>query len=422
MSEYQQLITAQLEQADRFIQAVFSGRVPNTYQKITIRPVELKQGLVLQFTYWDGKQDVRKNVAVADAAAALAELFPLPWKSITVQTTEGDMTVQFSKKGKAIVHQHAAATPRPAPILSHDRTKTSILSPETSADFLHTLGMMTGDGRIKADYQRKFRQINQFLQLITATIDVKTLTGTNVDATKANNQYTHTPITLHLVDFGCGNAYLTFAAYHYFNDVLGIPTTLTGVDIKANLIKRHRQTSQKLGWERMIFHDTRIIGYQPHTPPDMVLALHACDTATDEALAQAVHWQSRYIFAAPCCHHHLQAQLSQQTPPEPFGPVLEQGILRERLGDILTDTFRAQLLRVMGYQTDVVEFIETDHTPRNLMIRGELGGAQRNPEELSRYEALKTFWRVTPYLETLVGDMVGGASEPSLTEKPNSDV
>ncbi|MEI2608005.1 MAG: hypothetical protein V9G20_05175 [Candidatus Promineifilaceae bacterium] len=119
-----------------------------------------------------------------------------------------------------------------------------------------------------------------------------------------------------------------------------------------------------------------------------------------------MRWQSRYIFAAPCCHHHLQAQLSQQTAPEPFGPVLEQGILRERLGDILTDTFRAQLLRVMGYQTDIVEFIETEHTPRNLMIRGELVGTRRNAEELRQYEALKQFWRVTPFLETLLGDIL----------------
>ncbi len=401
MNEYQQQIIAHLEQTDRFIQAVLLGRVPNVYLKVTIHPVELKQGRRLQFTYWDGQQDVRKNVAVGDAAATLAPLFPLAWKSLTVQTTDETLTVQFSKKGKAILHRHKTETPRPTPELSHDRPKENLLSPETSTAFLQALGMMTADGRIKADYQRKFRQINQFLQLIVATVDIKT-------PANAHNQYTNTPITspssLHLVDFGCGNAYLTFAAYHYFNDVLGIPTTLTGVDIKANLIERHRQTSQKLGWERMIFHDTRIIGYQPHTPPDMVLALHACDTATDEALAQAVRWQSRFIFAAPCCHHHLQAQLSQQTPPEPFGPVLEQGILRERLGDILTDTFRAQLLRVMGYQTDVVEFIETEHTPRNLMIRGELVGTRGNLEELKSYEALKQFWRVTPYLETLLGD------------------
>ena len=404
MTEYQQQLITPITQDEQFIQAVFSGRDRNPYVKVTIRPVELKQGQMRQFSYWDGQQDVVKNVARGeDAAAMLADLFPLPWKSITVQTIDETLTVQFSQKGKAIVHRHAAATPRPAPTLSHDRAKTSILSPETSAYFLHALGMMTSDGRIKADYQRKFRQINQFLQLITATLDVRTLLETN-------NQYTNTPITsppsLHLIDFGCGNAYLTFAAYHYFNDVLNIPTTLTGVDIKAHLIERHRQTSQKLGWERMIFHDTRIIGYQPHTPPDMVLALHACDTATDEALAQAVRWQSRYIFAAPCCHHHLQAQLSQQTAPEPFGPVLEQGILRERLGDILTDTFRAQLLRVMGYQTDIVEFIETEHTPRNLMIRGELVGTRRNAEELRQYEALKQFWRVTPFLETLLGDIL----------------
>ncbi|MEI2608004.1 MAG: methyltransferase [Candidatus Promineifilaceae bacterium] len=270
MTEYQQQLITPITQDEQFIQAVFSGRDRNPYVKVTIRPVELKQGQMRQFSYWDGQQDVVKNVARGeDAAAMLADLFPLPWKSITVQTTDETLTVQFSQKGKAIVHRHAAATPRPAPTLSHDRAKTSILSPETSAYFLHALGMMTSDGRIKADYQRKFRQINQFLQLITATLDVRTLLETN-------NQYTNTLITsppsLHLIDFGCGNAYLTFAAYHYFNDVLNIPTTLTGVDIKAHLIERHRQTSQKLGWERMIFHDTRIIGYQPHTPPDMVLS------------------------------------------------------------------------------------------------------------------------------------------------------
>lgn len=402
MSEYQQQLIAPITQDDQFIQAVFSGRDPNVYVKVTIRPVELKQERMLQFSYWDGKQDVVKNVVRGDAAAALTDLFPLAWKSITVQTSDETLTIQFSKKGKAILHRHKAETPRPTPELSHDRPKETLLSLETSANFLQALGMMTADGRIKADYQRKFRQINQFLQLIATTVDVKNLV-------EANNQYSNTPITIHLIDFGCGNAYLTFAAYHYFNDVLGISTTLTGVDVKAHLIERHRQTSRKLGWERMIFHDTRIIGYQPHTPPDMVLALHACDTATDEALAQAVRWQSRYIFAAPCCHHHLQAQLSQQTTPEPFGPVLEQGILRERLGDILTDTFRAQLLRVMGYRTDIVEFIETEHTPRNLMIRGELIGTRGNAEELKQYEALKQFWRVTPYLETLLKNVVRGA-------------
>lgn len=386
MNQYQQLLVAQIEQDEQFVQAVFSGRAPNPYLKITIRPVVLKQGRVRQFSFWDGQQDVVKNVEVDDAATTLADLFPLAWKSITVQTTNEDFSIQFSKKGKAILHRHPRPTPRTTPELSHDRSKETALSPETSAPFLQALGMMTHDGRVKADQQRKFRQINQFLQLIEATM---TLKNRGVEP-------------LHLIDFGCGSAYLTFAAYHYFNDVLGIPTTLTGVDIKTHLIERHRQTSQQLGWERMQFHDNRIISYQPDTPPDVVLALHACDTATDEALAQAVRWQSRYIFAAPCCHHHLQVQLTRQPPPDPFGPVLGDGILRERLGDILTDSFRAQLLRVRGYKTDVIEFIETQHTPRNLLIRGEFRESGENIKAREQYEALKAFWRVTPYLERLL--------------------
>lgn len=166
MSEYQPQLIAPITQDDQFIQAVFSGRDHNPYVKVTIRPVKLKQERMLQFSYWDGKQDVVKNVAAGDAAAVLTDLFPLPWKSITAQTGVETLTVQFSKKGKAILHRHKAETPRPTPELSHDRTKETILSPETSAAFLQALGMMTRDGRIKADYQRKFRQINQFLQLI----------------------------------------------------------------------------------------------------------------------------------------------------------------------------------------------------------------------------------------------------------------
>jgi hypothetical protein len=177
-----------------------------------------------------------------------------------------------------------------------------------------------------------------------------------------------------------------------------------GVDTKAHLMDRHRATAAQLGWEGMSFLTARIAAFDTEDTPDIVLALHACDTATDEALARAIRWRSRLIFSAPCCHHHLQAQLAAVDAPEPFRPVLRHGILRERLGDILTDTFRALILRLVGYRTEVLEFVAVEHTPKNLMIRAVNTQASAPASLIAEYQAMKAYWGVTPYLETLLGE------------------
>jgi SAM-dependent methyltransferase len=214
------------------------------------------------------------------------------------------------------------------------------------------------------------------------------------------------PPPLHVVDLGCGSAHLTFSVYYYLNSILGIPTHLTGVDIKDNLLVKHRTIADQLGWKDVNFITSRILDYQPHSSPNIVIALHACDTATDEALAQAVRWNSPLILSAPCCHHHLQTQLAAANTPLEFAPILRHGILFERWGDILTDSFRALILRLMGYRAEVIEFIDRQHTAKNLLLRARQVHLPGLPEYRLEYQALKNQWKVTPYLETLLREQL----------------
>jgi hypothetical protein len=176
------------------------------------------------------------------------------------------------------------------------------------------------------------------------------------------------------------------------------------VDIKSDLIERHQEKAGSLGWNQLTFHTGTISDFQPNVIPDVVLALHACDTATDDALAQGIRWNSRLIVCAPCCQHELQEQMSHVPMPAQLLPIFHYGILFERIGDILTDTFRATILRIMGYRTDVTQFVPIEHTAKNLMIRAVKTSSPGNARWVEEYKNLKAFWQVTPYLERLLRD------------------
>jgi hypothetical protein len=206
------------------------------------------------------------------------------------------------------------------------------------------------------------------------------------------------------VDCGCGSALLTFAVYHYLNHRLGRPARVLGVDTKEDLLARLAAQVADWGWAGLEFEVSRILDYRPPVQPMVVLALHACDTATDEALAQAVRWESQTIFCVPCCHHHLQEQLSVPTVPPDLRVVAQHGILRERLGDLLTDALRAQFLRILGYRTDVIEFVSPEHTAKNLLIRGTRTGSMGDAASRRDYLHLVERWRVQPYLADLLAD------------------
>lgn len=386
---YQSLVCDSILGGDGFIEAVFQGArrgAEPAWQRVTIRPVLLRGNRFLQFSYFDGVQEKAENLGDEQSAAQLARLLDMPFRSIRADTTAESIRVQFTKKGKPIIHrENRGSVPIPLD-LAHDRAKATILSADDPPPFLAAIGVATADGRIRANQQRKFRQINEFLRLIEETAEL-----TRPDARP-----------LRVVDLGCGSAALTFATYHYLNFHRDIPTMMTGIDTKAFLMERHGATADALGWPGLRFQSARIEEFETQEMPDIVLALHACDTATDEALARAVRWRSKLIFSAPCCHHHLQAQLSAGEPPEAFRPVLRHGILRERLGDVLTDAFRAHILRLLGYRTEVIEFVPVEHTPKNLMIRAVDIQSPPPSTLVAEYQALKSYWGVVPYLEQLL--------------------
>ena len=388
MKQYTQLVKDAVLDPDVFVRGVFSGRRRGhavEWKKVVLRPVLVRGKRHLQFSYFDDAKDITKNYAEGEAEAHLDALLGNAFKQIAVQTTEQDIQVRISNKGEPTITTTKRA--RAAIDLTHDQHKSRILSLDNDRSFLATIGIATNDGAIKADMQRKFLQINEFLKL--------------VDETEYFSKRDREPV--HMVDFGCGNAYLTFAMYQYVTQVQGLPAQLAGVDMKADLIVRNTAKARALGWQDLHFATAGIRDFEPATPPDVVLALHACDTATDDALARAIAWHSSLIMSAPCCQHHLQAQLAQQPTPHPWEPVFRHAILKERMGDILTDTFRALILRIVGYTTDIIQFIDTEHTPKNLMIRAVRRGTPGNPELVQQYNDLKALWGVTPYLETLLG-------------------
>jgi SAM-dependent methyltransferase len=391
-AEYQRLVKNALRDEVTFVKATFSGRRRGyelPWRRVTVRPVLVKGDRYLQVSHLDEKQDYTRNVVGQEAVAEIDALLGLPFSQIHVVTTEGEVQVRISRKGIARISRRRVEEPDDTPSLTHDREKPYLL-PGTEPDaMLQARGIQTPDGLIRASKHRKFRQINEFLRLIVETDTLDAL-----------------PTPIRIVDCGCGSADLTFAAYHYLNHILKHPTEAVGIDVRADLMAKQNAVSAELGWDDLRFEVSRIIAYQPVERPDIVLALHACDTATDEALAQAVRWGARLIFSAPCCHHHLQAQMAEQgrqnALPVAFQPVLRHGILKERMGDLLTDGFRAQILRILGYSTDVVQFISPEHTAKNLMIRAVKATAPGDPQSVAEYHGLADTWHVKPYLAELL--------------------
>jgi hypothetical protein len=374
---------------EQFVRLTMKGQIREPllpWRQVVVRPVLIKNERYLQFSYFTRKQDITKNYRGSEAGAKLDELLALPFHAIAAQSLHETLQVQFTKKGKPIAHRTPAdeAAPRNTN-LAHDQRKNLLLPADRPDAFLQATGIMDEQGKVRPTMQAKFTQINEFLKLLEHTDELQ--------------RFETTPVQI--LDCGCGSAYLAFAVYHYLNAVRHIPARLIGVDVNDTLIQKDNQQSAQLGFSDACFQKSAIIDYTPETPPDIVLALHACDTATDEAIFQGIRAESRLILAAPCCHHHLHEQLHAVAL---FAPVFQDGILKKRLADILTDTFRALILRIMGYKTDVVEFIAAEHTDKNLMIRAARRLPPGSAEYIREYLALKNYWGVTPYLETLLGD------------------
>jgi len=386
--DYRQLILDAVAEERAFLRVTLSHPSPASapvWEKVSGRPVEIGGRRMVQMAYSAGKRHVTKNFDGAALRAELAALLSAAagFSRVSVQSTTGDIHVRISRKGKALISRGKPSRAGERPVLEHNRAKSYPLPAGRPDEFLRALGIASADGNIKAAMMPKFRQINEFLRVIEQVLPTQT------DA-------------LHLIDCGCGNAYLTFAAYHYIRHVRGLPVRVTGVDINGDLIANCRRLAASLGWnDELEFHVAPIAKFSPTTKPNLVVSLHACDTATDDALAQAVRWQSDTILAAPCCQHELHDQLDEPT----FAPLLRHGILRQRLADLLTDAFRASALRIAGYRTRVFEFISPEHTGKNLLIEARriTGADPGKNKAIAEYKRLRAMWNVQPAIERLLG-------------------
>lgn len=376
------------------LKASFSGKTKTTtspWIRVTMRPILIKGIEMVQFSFYDQRKCIVKNYLGSEYSEALQELIKSNFKNIFIESLLGNLQIQVSKKGKTFINESKTQKTKTDVDLKHNRTKNYLLPEDVPSDFLEAVGIMSKEGKVKSEKQSKFRQLNGFLKIIDETFKTQKV----IDPIKPE---------LLAIDYGCGNAYLTFAVYNYFNFIIHRPMTLVGIDVNKELIESHRLEIEKLQWETLKFEATKISDYHPPANPDLVMALHACNTATDDALFKAIIWDAKMIFTSPCCHHHIQQQLSrQQKTLAAHAPLFRHGALSERFGDVLTDSFRALILRIMGYQTDVIEFVTSEHTNRNLIIRGVKGLTLGDKQFVEEYKVLKETWHVTPYLETLLG-------------------
>lgn len=385
-------LTAAVLGAD-FRRATFAGKPrfgASPWQRVVIRSVTIRGRRHLQFSYFDGRKDVAKNVLPADASPMLDELLAIGFSGIHVSTTREELDYRLTKQGKLLVGRKAITTP--AAVEPHNRVKDVPL-PEGVADrLLEALGIADSEGRVRPTMRAKFTQVNEFLTHLRWGIDAAELR--------------HLDRPIRILDAGSGSGYLTLAAHHYLNDILAIPAEILGVDVNDEVIRKSAERSRQLGDTGPSFACTSI--READTPADVVLALHACDTATDDALARAVRGGAKLILSVPCCHHDLNRTIRPDGEATVLRPVLRHGILKQRTADLVTDAFRALALRILGYRTDVIEFISPEHTARNLMIRAVAGAPVGEPAFRAEWRALKQFWNVEPYIERALGESIRG--------------
>ena len=329
--------------------------------KICARPMLKNKSLLFQIEEYTKTQVFHKNLTAGDASSYLTGKLSsdtssqtASFKNALVETKSFTANVLVSKKGTITIKKKMNASPKQTKIsLSHNRKKKYILEEGIPVPFLIDLGVMTQNGSIVNAHYDKFRQINRFLEYIE---DILPSLPTGRE--------------LRILDFGCGKSYLTFAIYYYLKVLKGYPVRITGLDLKEDVIRHCNELAVKYGYDKLEFLCGDIAYYDGCSQVDMVVTLNACDTATDYALAKAVGWGAKVILSVPCCQHELNKQMKNDL----LSPVLHYGILKERMAALMTDGLRAQILEANGYRTQILEFIDMAHTPKNLLIRAVYNG------------------------------------------------
>lgn len=364
---------------ERMIQAVLSGqRRDDGPSKIKIRPVELKGQMFYQASAAEGTKVFHTNYRREEVLSYVKDALQEGFSQLQVQGQLCDGSVLVSKKGKMTIKSRQHPAKGPVKIQAHNRVKQYILKEGTAVPFLVDLGVMNANGKVIAAKYDKFKQINRFLEFIE---DILPKLPREREVT--------------ILDFGCGKSYLTFAMYYYLKELKGYDVKIVGLDLKKDVIEKCNRLAEHYGYTKLKFYQGDIADYEGVSAVDMVVTLHACDTATDYALAKAVEWGASVILSVPCCQHELNRQIQNDT----LASVLRYGILKERMAALITDGLRANLLESKGYDTQILEFIDMEHTPKNLLIRAVKSGKNRPVEKLREtMEAL----HAAPTLERLL--------------------
>lgn len=346
------------------IQMVISkSRIKDGPSKVKIRPILLKDKFIYQATETVGPKVLHTNYERQELIEYIGELMEERFMQLQWEGQYEDDLVLVSKKGHLTTKVKRHACKKEQAALEHNRRKKYLLAEGTAVPFLVDLGVMTPQGKIVSTKYDKFRQINRFLEFIEDILP-------RLDRGRE----------LTILDFGCGKSYLTFAMYYYLRQLRHFDVRIIGLDLKEDVIQHCNELAQSYGYEKLKFYTGDIASYEGVRQVDMVVTLHACDTATDYALAKAVYWGAKVILSVPCCQHELNGQIRN----EMLSPVLSYGILKERMAALITDGLRAQLLEGVGYETQILEFVDMEHTPKNLLIRGVYTGKKKNLEKTRR--------------------------------------
>lgn len=362
-----------------FLLAVLSNpRRADGPNKVRIRPVRHKDRHVYQFEAFCGTQVFHQNLEKEEACGKILEYME-NFRQMQLETQSAAVSALVSKKGKVTVKKKLRARKKAPAETDHNRKKHYILEEGISVSFLQDLGVMTAEGKIVRTKFDKFRQINRFLEFIQDVLP------------KLPRER-----EIRILDFGCGKSYLTFAMYYYLHELQGLDVRILGLDLKEDVIRACNQLSQRYGYEKLRFLEGNIADYTGADEVDMVVTLHACDTATDFALAKAVGWKAKVILSVPCCQHELNGQMENEL----LRPILQYGLIKERLAALVTDGLRAQYLEREGYDVQVLEFIDMEHTPKNILLRAVRTG--RKGENGAAIQACEEFFHVSPTLGKLL--------------------
>ena len=364
--------------AKKLVQATISQprQKSNELKRIKLKPVEIKGEYMIQLEYQYERVLKHENVLIKQVATKLAQIFD-DYRQMHAHFSDETVQIQLSKKNK-VTWKSDKKQETTQINLSHNRKKQYLLDADTPHPFLIRLGVQTEDGKVKKQKFDKFKQINRFLEFIEDSLK-------------------HLPKdrTIRILDFGSGKSYLTFALYHYLKIEKGLDIVVTGLDLKKEVIEECNRIAQDLQYDQLEFLVGDINDYNDEQSIDMVVTLHACDVATDMALARAVRWGAKVILSVPCCQHELNRQLKS---PQ-LDVMLDYGIVRERFASLATDSIRAQILELVGYEAQLLEFIDLENTPKNILIRAYFTGKEAAPEKRAKYDAFVQFLNAEPFLQ-----------------------